>query len=84
MIHFDEKWYDIWVNARLAMPDKRSNVQWEQLARVLEITFEELTKNYWGLTPQDPEITRKLNLLASPFGKALAKKKLKELDESNG
>lgn len=84
MIHFDEKWYVIWVAARRAMPDVRPNVQWEQLARVLGITFEELAKNYWGHIPQDPEITRKLNLLASPFGKALAKKKLKELDESNG
>lgn len=30
----------------------------------------------------DPEMRRKVSLLASPFGKALLKIKLKELDES--
>lgn len=91
MTKYDD-YFDLWNKAIWAVPLdhlnlKRSPERYRDIAAILGINPEAVYYYRWGFQrTTDPELIRKLHLLASPFGPALAKiklKKLKELEEGS-
>lgn len=82
----DKEWGNIWDRAWHASPKMRSNLdgppwgdRYDTLALLLGFSSISEMSQSLCKDPKDPEVTRKLMLLAGPYGKTLARIKLKQL-----